>query len=118
MDTNSVQRTTNLFLHWLFLLRQDQLNVARGGHVSCKRWLNMLRRNMRNIHTVAKQNKWNKLQLQIKLTVDASMSTVGPATLLLSLVYLNVRHIQGIDIKTFDLPHGNSQLANNISNQR
>ena len=38
-----------------------------------------------------------------KLTVDASMSTVGPAPLLLSLVYLNVRHIQGIDIKTFDL---------------
>jgi len=34
-----------------------------------------------------------------KLTVDASMSTVGPALLLLSLVYLNVRHIQCINVK-------------------
>ena len=53
-----------------------------------------------------------------KLTVDASMSTVCPAPLLLSLVYLNVRHIQCINVKTFDLQQGNSELANYISNQR
>ena len=29
--------TTYLFLHGLFLLRQDELDVARGGHVSCTR---------------------------------------------------------------------------------
>jgi hypothetical protein len=31
------------------------------------------------------------------------MSTVCPAPLLLSLVHLNVRYIEGINIKTFDL---------------
>jgi hypothetical protein len=36
-QVQTVYKTTYLFLHGLFLLRQDELDVARGGHVSCTR---------------------------------------------------------------------------------
>lgn len=72
---------------------------------------------MRNIQGVAKDD--NKTSTLDKLTVDASMSTVGPAPLLLGLVHLNVRHVEGVDIKTFDLQCSITQIISiiNITNE-
>lgn len=58
-----------LFLHRLFLLWQDQLNVARWGHIR----------------------------------IDASMSTVGAAPLLLGLVHLDVWNIEVVHIQAFHI---------------
>jgi hypothetical protein len=38
-----------------------------------------------------------------ELTVDTSMSTVGPTPLLLGLVHLDVRYVESINIQTFNL---------------
>jgi hypothetical protein len=60
----------------------------------------------RNIQDLAQEDKYNSSD---KLTVDASMSTVGPASLFLSLVHLNVRNVEGINIQTLDLCCRNNQ---------
>jgi len=91
-----------LFLHRLFLLWQDQLNVARWGHVRCK------------LAKPTVYQEWKTIFQDVQ--IDASVSTVGPAPLLLGLVHLDVWNIEVVHIQAFHLEISETKSNQTVGN--